>query len=727
MRFERGARGRLLRSCLLLGCTASFPTIVFAEQAANAAASADTGAGGASTVQEVVVTAQFREQALIDVPQPVQALRGTELTKQGIVNLGQVINLIPGASQTGAYAPGTDVYQIRGVAPGYASGDATVGFYLDNFAFSVPGNPEGPAANIFDLQRVEVIRGPSGTLYGQGSLGGTIKVLTNDPVLDKWEGSYLLSGAGTADGGGPTATTAGMLNIPVIADKVAIRGVFEWNHLGGFVYYPNDNSTVNGNSSDEYFGHIKILAQPTDRLKIILAFVHDYAYQDHGNQIDGIDPPIAFDFGAGNYRTEYSLYTGDIHYDLGFANLLSSTGYLFMRQNIFTQGETPETGRYLVSSNSKVKSLQQEVRLTSENSSFFNWTVGGFYRDSDLPSVSEVRVVTPPIDVLGNNVSHSRAWAIYGEASLNLLGGALVPTVGGRYFSDDRRLDENSETIIGGTPPTVLGPFLDTVTASDHSFSPHFNLAYHPSKDSTVYVEVAKGFRSGALQAHSVVAALDVLGVQASPSLGPDTLWNYEIGAKWQTPDHRLQLDLAAYYYNWTNAQLQFEPNGAITAIIEVGDIHGRGVDVSAVYKPPIVDNLTLSFTGNFNNTTLANVPAVVTSSVPFLKDGEQAPGAPKTNLSAVVDYRYPLDNGWALLANARYLFRSKQRDAGYGNYSGDLSEGFLRLGVDTGKHLQFYIYADNVGNDRGPIALNYSRSIMPYPRTIGVSLQGAF
>jgi outer membrane receptor protein involved in Fe transport len=725
MRLETGASGRLLRPSLLLGCLASFPTIVFAEPAANAASGADTAGSASSTVQEVVVTAQLREQALIAVPQPVQALKGEELTRQGIVNLSQVINLIPGASQTGAYAPGTEVYQIRGVAPGYASGDATVGFYLDNFAFSVPGNPEGPAANIYDLQRVEVIRGPSGTLYGQGSLGGTIKVLTNDPVLGKYEGSYLLSGSATADGGGPNATTAGMVNIPA-GDKVAIRGVFEYNHLGGFVYYPNNNDQINGNSSNEYFGHVKLLAQPTDKLQLVLSFVHDYSNQDHGNQIDGIDPPIAFDFGAGNYRTEYSLYTGDIHYDLGFANFLSSTGYLFMRQNIFTQGETPQTGRYLVASNTRIKSLQQEVRLTSEAGSFVNWTVGGFYRDADLPSVSEVRIVTPPIDVLGNNTSSSRAWAIYGEASLNLLGGALVPTIGGRYYSDDRRLNENSETIIGGTPPTVLGPFVDTVKATDHSFSPHFNLAYHPSKDSTVYVEVAKGFRSGALQAHSVVAALEVLGVQASPSLGPDTLWNYEIGGKWQTPDHRLQLDLALYYYDWSHAQLQFEPNGAITAIIEVGDIHGRGVDISATYKPPL-DGLTLEFTGNFNNTTLHNVPAVVTSSVPFLVDGEQAPGAPKTNLSAVADYRYPLNNGWALLANGRYLFRSRQRDAGYGMYSGDLSEGFLRVGLDTGKHLQFYIYADNISNDKGPIALNYSRSIMPYPRTIGVSLQGAF
>jgi outer membrane receptor protein involved in Fe transport len=678
-----------------------------------------------TAVQEVVVTAQFREQALIDVPQPVQALGGKDLTRQGIVNLGQVINLIPGASQTGAYGPGADVYQIRGVAPGYASGDSTVGFYLDNFAFSVPGSPVAPTTNIFDLQRVEVIRGPSGTLYGQGSLGGTIKVLTNDPVLGRYEGSYLLSGSDTADGGGANGTAAAMLNLPA-GDKVAIRGVFEYNRLGGFVYYPNDNASVNGNNSDEYFGHVKILARPTDKLKIILGFIHDYAYQNHGNQIDGIDPPIAFDFGAGSYRTEYSLYTGDIHYDLGFADLLASTGYLTMRQIINTQGETPQTGHYIVISNSSTRSLQQEVRLTSASGGLVNWTVGGFYRDADLPSVSEVSVITPPIEVLGHNVGHSRAWAIYGEASLNLLGGALVPTVGGRYYSDDRRLQENSETIIGGTPPTVLGPFIDTVSGNDHAFSPHFNLAYHPSKDSTVYVEIAKGFRSGVLQSHATVAALEVLGVQASPSLGPDTLWNYEVGAKWQTPDHRLQLDLAAYYYNWTNAQLQFEPNGAITAIIEVGDIHGRGVDVSAVYKPPI-EGLTLQFTGNFNNTTLANVPAVVSSSVPFLVDGEQAPGAPKTNLSAVVDYRYPLNNGWALLANGRYLFRSRQRDAGYGMYSGDLDEGFVRVGVDTGKHLQIYIYSDNVSNDRGPTALNYSRFIMPYPRTIGVSLQGAF
>jgi iron complex outermembrane receptor protein len=715
---------RLCGSSILLGCIAAHPTFALAQENANRTAQARSGQDAPSAVQEVVVTAQLRRESLVRVPQPVQAIQGRTLEREGISDFKQIIDMVPGASEASEIAPGSEVLQIRGVTPGQSAGDATIGYYLDNFAFSIPGVPVAPTSGLYDLDRVEVIRGPSGTLYGQGSLGGTVKVVTNDPVFNKFEGSYLFSASAT-DGGGPNGTADFMLNLPLVEDKLAIRGVFEYGHIGGYAYYPLYNDQRAGNYANEYTGRVKILAQPTDKMKIVISYVQNYVPQNHSNEIDQINPPVSDDQ-AGGTVTEYSLYTGDIHYDLDFADFLSSTGYLNQRGVIAGQGDTPVTGSYNVDTSSRDHAIEQEFRLTSKAGGLINWTVGAFYRDADYISANNVSVQLPvPILVLGQDKTTSQAWAVYGEVSANLLGGLIVPTFGGRYYSDDRRLTENSENIISGSPPTILGPFLDSVSGHDSAFSPRFNLAFHPSADSTVYVEVAKGFRSGVIQGHGIASALEALGVQASPSLGPDTLWNYEVGAKWRMFDRRLQFDVALYQFDWSNAQFQISPAGNVSGVVDVGDVRGRGVDVSATYKP--IDGLTLEVTGNLNSTVLQKVPHAVTESTPLFVDGVQAPGTPRGNVSAVVDYVRPLGNGWSLLANLRYLYRGAQKDLVYGEESGELSEGFLRVGVDTGHHVRAYIFADNITNDRGPASISYGRYVIPYPRTVGISLQGTF
>ena len=278
---------------------------------------------------------------------------------------------------------------------------------------------------------------------------------------------------------------------------------------------------------------------------------------------------------------------------------------------------------------------------------------------------------------------------------------------------------------LSNTIPIIKGT--DPEAGSGNAFSPRFNLSYHPSSDSTLYAEVAKGFRAGALQDQASVGAVyKAFGVVMPASLGSDTLWNYEVGAKWRMFDRRLLFDLSLYTFNWSNAQFQYSPGGGIGGIFDVGTVHARGVDLSILYKTPI-EGLTLQMAGNLNATHLKNVPASVTAAVPFLVDGIQTPGVPQSTLTVNADYTRPLSNGWSLLANARYLYRARQRDIATGISSGYLSEGFVRLGVDTGKSLQAFLFIDNLSNDRGPASIGDSNYIIPYPRTYGISLQGHF
>ena len=153
----------------------------------------------ASEIEEIVVTAQRREQAISDVPQSLQAFSGRDMEEASIKSIGDTIDLIPSASQVASISAASTVYQIRAFYPSEGTGDATVGYYMDNFPFALTGLAYAPVVDYFDIDRVEVLRGTSGTLYGLGSLGGTIKTITNEPKLDRYEGAIKMSGAWADD------------------------------------------------------------------------------------------------------------------------------------------------------------------------------------------------------------------------------------------------------------------------------------------------------------------------------------------------------------------------------------------------------------------------------------------------------------------------------------------------------------------------------------------------
>ncbi|MDB5483859.1 MAG: fyuA [Caulobacteraceae bacterium] len=696
--------------------------ILAAPCGAAAADAVGKSSGDSTQLSEVVVTVERREETLMNVPQAVQAISGAELERLGYTDLIDTIRMIPGASIPATISAGTEVYQIRGVAAGQAIGDSTVGFYLDEFAFSIPGLPFAPSANVYDLQRVEVVRGPSGTLYGQGSLGGTIKVLTNPPKLDVWEGSLSFSGSSTSDGA-PNGSADGMLNIPVVPGKLALRGVLSFDHLGGYVDLPH-LGVKDANDKTEIFGRAKLLFVPTDRLRITLGYWRDDVQQGVTNRMDQFDPPTANDTGPGKSPLSYSLYTGDIDYDLGFADLLSATGYLDESFSLVAVGSQPAFGNYNITTGNFVKSLSEEVRLTSKSAGPFNWVAGAFYRDSEIRATSAFTVTIPGLTATSDNLTTSHSWAIYGEASLKLFGGHLIPTVGGRYFSDDRALQENSGLLLFGPPPQNLGPFLETISGRNSAFSPHFNLAYHPNGQGMFYVEVSKGFRSGAIQGNTPVLALKALGIQASTSLGPDTLWNYEIGTKWRLFDNRLQVELAAYTFNWGAAQLQYSPAG-LSSIIAAGDVNGRGLDLTTILKTPI-EGLTLQASGNINRTDLQHVPAAVSGPLPWLGDGKPLPGTPNKSAMVMADYRLPVGNGFHIALNGTYSYRDKQRDIVTGADSASLNLIGLRAGGGN-ERFEAFVFVENLTDDRGPSSVDSGRYEIPYPRQVGVSLQTHF
>jgi iron complex outermembrane receptor protein len=697
------------------------------------AAAAQSGGGAANpeasaSLGEIVVTAQRREQAINEVPQPVQAVSGAELQAMGVGTLEDSIRLIPSATSGAAIGAGSTTFQIRGVAASETDGDATVGYYLDNFAFSMPGRPYAPVADFYDMQRVEVLRGPSGTLYGLGSLGGTIKVLTNDPNTEELEGSLRGSLSDTS-GGDTNYSGDAMINVPIVEGRAALRGVVSYKRLGGYAdIVPSGEK--NGNAAKSFTGRLKLLAKPTDNLLIRLSYWRNKSEQKFSNRITFIDPP-RLDQTFGEANSDYDLISGDIELDLGFATVSSSTGYIKNTVISNNGGFIPlPIGNFISLWPLVAKNFNQDLRLTSNGDGPIRYIVGVFYQDGSTKGGQSVKL--PDFAIPGNvgietnndNKLSSKSWAVYGEVTYGALGGKLDLTVGGRYFEERRRFEQNSSLVLNELGVTI--PTVGTNKAKNNTFNPRFNVAWHVNDDGLVYVEAAKGFRSGAITSQALIdAANAAIGTSFSSSSPPDTLWNYAAGLKWALADGTVNVDVAAYYFDWKNAQLELSP-ALQTIIAPTGDVRGRGIDAAIAWRTPL-DGLTLQVSGNVNKTELKKVSTTLSTSLPWVVNGAQLPGSAKNTFAISASYDAPLgSSGYELRTNAMLTHRAKQQSIFNGAYAPSIDLLSARIGLGMGAWTAT-LFGDNLTNEVGPISRPGGQNVIPFPRTVGVSLEYKF
>ncbi len=723
---NRGQVRRGRDTVLIAGfASAALAGLVSTPAAAQAVAASTADADGNDGV--IVVTAQRRSESIRDVPQAVQALGGRELVATGVDDLAKAIALIPSATTGSTISAGSNAFQIRGVAASETDGDPTVGFYLDNFAFSLPGRPFAPAVDFYDLQRVEVLRGPSGTLYGLGSLGGTIKVLTNDPDLNDVGGSVRVQGYAT-DGGEPGGSGDLMLNVPVVLGKVALRGVVTYKAIGGYAdAIPSGKK--NANDGNSFSGRLKLLAKPTDELTIRLSYWRNRSNQDFSNRITTFDPPLLDQtFGIANSR--YTIYAGDLEYDLGFATFQSSTGHI--RNSVVTNngGNIPGIGGFVSIWPLVTKNFNEDARLTSNGDGPFRWIAGVFYQNGKTVGGQSVSLPDLPVGgqtglaTFNDNTIKSEAYAVYGEGTYALLDRKLDLTVGGRYYEERRRFIENSSITLLSAGVTI--PTVGQDRAKNNTFNPRFNIAFHPTADSLVYVEAAKGFRSGAITSSSIVAGANLaLGTNLSNSSPPDTLWNYAGGVKFGLFGNTLNVDLSGYYFDWQDAQIELSPT-LQSIVVPIGNVKGRGVDAQLEWRTPL-RGLRLQASGNANKTTLHDVIPAISTALPFLSNGRQLPGTAKYTFNMAGTYSAPINgNGLQARISGRYSYRSRQQSVFNGVYAPWAGLGSARIGIGDDS-FDLAIFSDNIGNSGRPLSRPGGQVQIPYPRTIGLSLQKRF
>lgn len=707
---------------------ATFAGISALALAAPAYAQDAPPAGDDST--EIIVTAQKREQNLLEVPLAIQAISGAQLEEEGKKELNDLIESIPGASSVSRTAPGFETIQIRGIASG-TTGDATVGYYVDDVPYSVPNLQLAPPSRLFDLQRVEVLRGPQGTLYGQGAMGGTIRMVTAAPDYNDILGRAQLEASDTS-GGEASYAADGVFNMPIVKDTVALRVSGGYESVGGFADLARPAAgggfavtRKDVNNQESWNIRAKLGIRPSDNVTIELGAWRVENDLDFRNTMDSADPPRYNDTtgpdGRPNYiATNLTLLSAVVNADFGGAKLTSSTSYIdslldfdasFLTSPVFGSGFLRNDSRF------KTTSFTQELRLASPGTGPFNWLIGGYYSDGKIKSDICLGLIVPcaapfpPFNINSTGKIDTRAFAIFGELSYALFDERLVATVGGRYF-EDKRKTAGFDRYTNAATPSQKGTF-DT-------FNPRFNLSYKLSDDFLVYGNVAKGFRSGSFQTPAQAASASAaLGIAIPTAIQPDKVWSYEVGAKGKVADGLLTIDAAVYQIDWTNIQLQTTINGVAT-LSNGGDARSKGIDLGLILRP--VRGLSLQAVGNINETEFTSVLPAIVALNPLAAPGSRVPGVPKSSLSLSAGYTWDV-GGWDARANIAggYVFRNKQLDA-TGLASDKLNEFNLRAGIDK-DGWKFQVFAENLFDKR--VALTRGTlGIQPnFPRKIGARI----
>lgn len=642
-----------IKTPALCGASAAALAVLCAPAAGRAQA---PPSGAEASVAELIVTAQKREERLQDVPIAISLLQGDRLDRSTSVGVVDAMRAMPGVApiQTaaGARSNRTDAIVIRGVAA--QGGSATTAYYLDSIPFSFIRQSYAVDASAYDLDRVEVLRGPQGTLYGASALNGVVRILTENADPTRYAVKARGSVATTAHGSESYRTDLAV-NIPIVEDKVALRAVVGFQDIGGWIDKPIGKD-VNDAELANY--RLKLNLRPTEDLSIdALAWVSRNQYGGHA--------------GSANNRTSASIWNEptltdfealglQVAYEAPLFTVTSMTSYIDFRQTAridFSPVDAAARPNSFFINSNDTKVFSQEVLLSSTTEGPLRWSAGAYYRNAkeQLYALSYHRVtgaLTRGYRAPTIQDTESDAFAVFGEVTGSFLDGQLEVTGGLRYFKDEIAEREVSRAFTGGTSPTLTftpeGHGIPTLglVKTDSEFdkvTPRVVVNWRPSSDLTVYASYAQGFRSGINQLPNVTE----LAPQFGPA-DPDTLTNYEVGAKGSFLDGRVSVETAVYYMDWEDVQQQLTvivvpPNTSSAALVNAGTASGWGFDLGITVQP--VENLTLGATYSWND--LVFDQEVISNSRRLAREGARLNNSPEQTVGFSVDYRAPLANGF--------------------------------------------------------------------------------
>ncbi|MDY0743936.1 TonB-dependent receptor [Paucibacter sp. R3-3] len=649
----------LLAPCLSALCAPA----AWAQQAGGDAPAASKPAEARDTLDVVTVTATRRREPLRDVPLRVETLSATALEQSGANSLADYIGGLPGIDVKTDGGPGRGSVTMRGVSNGEQQ-IATVGMYVDEVAFGsssafVHGGVQALDLSLLDLNHVEVLRGPQGTLYGAGAMGGLLKYVTNEPDTSTFSGKVGLGVRSIQDGGiGHTENV--VLNVPLSTDVAGLRIAAFNEHDGGFIRATGLAAGDKTNAGDTRGARLSLLLEPTSKMKVRLAATTQDIKRDGTDTVDydaTTGRPVVGDLARAlatrePYTVKTRLVSADVEYDFGWArlNAIASTQRLDMdtaQDATALLGASAAAFDYARLDNTiGLHKKTQELRLTSGRGEV-EWILG-LYHDEERGNVGQLLFGQlagngGDMDLQANSQpSTYRETAVYGDITWNI-GTAWSLTAGARFAKNKQHY-----AVVGAGP-------LDSDNHSDDDSKTYLaTLRYSLDKTSSVYFRAASGYRPGGPNPPALDGNLQVIPGTPS-SFNHDTLWSFELGYKADLLDRRLNLEAALYQINWNDLQ-QPMAYGVSTLVGNAGKARVRGLELAARYRASADWDL---------NGSLAYTDPKLTEDAPALGPaGSRLPNVAKIALTAGLRYSFPLagHESYAGL-NLRHV---GQRNAGF-------------------------------------------------------------
>jgi outer membrane receptor protein involved in Fe transport len=657
--------------------------------------------------EDIVVTAQRREESLQRVPVAISVLSGASLDQSTSSGVSDALRAVPGVSTLQSYQGGGTLVTIRGVAAGQAlfNGAGTVGYYLDSVPFAAIKSAIAPDASAYDLQRVEVLRGPQGTLYGASALNGVVRVLTAPADASAFGFKARTSGA-TTQGGASSFRGDVSANIPVVEDKLAVRAVMGYQREGGWI---DTGFRDNFNSGDIWNIRLRVNAAPTERLSL------DLGGWISRSDYDGPSTGERHDFNSTAFEepihNRFDTLNGKLAYAFDDFTMTSATSYLDYRSESLVDFTPFSVINTQLTTDLRVRVLTEELSIGSTGLGPWRWAVGGIYRYAKEDLVQAIPELT--FD-LGNR-NTSKSWAAFGEFTRAFADGEFELTAGVRYFRD--RITQVSESPIGST--SLVSP--STIAKAT---TPRVVATWHPTSRSSVYLSYSQGFRSGFPQ----TAPSPLL-----PPARPDRLHNYELGSKGTLLNGLIAFDGAVYYIDWKDVQ----QNVTVTvdglpfgATINGKSASGLGVDAALTVRPAA--GLTLN--GSFSFNDLKSDGDVVSAGVLLFTKGSRLNYSPKYTATGGLEYTFAMtdDLSGRFATSATYTSRQSSvlllgTDATVGR-SGNVFLPKASFAIDSEAGWTATTYVDNFTNYRGVTAPGFG-SLAQYfgrarPRTFGLQLE---
>jgi iron complex outermembrane receptor protein len=725
-------------------------------------AAAPDAATANGQLEEIVVTATKREEKLKDVPSAISVLSATRLSEQHIVDVEDAIRSLPSVAFSTTGGEGQDNISIRGVSSNV--GSQTVGIYLDDVPLLITNSYEGVTIPKFlDMARIEVLKGPQGTLFGAGSEGGTIRFISNQPKFDTFEGSGQIDLGGTDGSDGPNYDFQGVLNIPVIPGKLALRGAFEYGYLGGWINrITNEDKPAGTDVNDERDIVFRLSARyaATDDLTITAAMFGQRAKL-------GDSPDISTNLGLNTIQKQVDEDSRDTMFipsitvddDLGFATLTSVSSYFWRQEARQRDGTSFNSGaiaqffldpaypQHQAQNDTILANIaspidfhdtwytaNQELRLTSptqaESGLPFKWTVGLFYSDqannhrdyetapgfgAAFQKIYGYNINSDPVLGDGNpnlwkgdqvyyvyDRNDLRQYAAFGQVDWDLLSD-LHLGVGGRYVYARESFTEDGGGFFELGNVGVNSPY--SQVARFYAFTPKFSLTYDLTPDSTVYASAAKGYRfGGATSPNDNIPCLDgfkQLGINGAPTTyGPDKLWTYELGTKSRLLGNSLSVNAAAFYTDWSQIQESvIIPVCGGQFNTNVGDAESYGIEGEIVYAPVEAPGLTLHLNGNIQHAQVTSADAESPAHA-----GDHILYVPDWSMSVAADYDFAIMDGYDGFVRVDYEYTGPSRGSFLATDPNFNDPAYGVLNGSVGFRMdetEFSLYAKNLANDQ--------------------------